>query len=282
MTGALVLAGGGLAGIAWEIGVLAGISDAAPDVFEAIMRPEVAFVGTSAGSAVAAQLASGAPLEELYSGQLAEETAELGADIDLAAFQQTMTRLMDGVTSPEEFRRRLGKFAREADTPTAAERRAVIAARLPLAEWPERRLLITAVDTNTGELRVFDRDSGVSLLDAVSASCAVPGVWPTVEIDGIHYMDGGMRTSSNLDLAAGCDPVLVLTPSPEKGPMGDAISPAELAALGTATVSSVFVDAASLAAFGSNPLDPAVRPGSVVAGREQGRQIAAGLQPIWR
>ncbi len=281
MPGALVLSGGGLAGIAWELGVLIGIRDAAPDVYEALTAPEVTYLGTSAGSAVASQLAGGTSIDDLFAQQVAEETAELGADIDLVTFQQTMGTLMDGVTSPQEFRQRLGKFAREADTVPAADRRAVIEARLPVSAWPDRRLLITAVDTATGELRVFDRDSGIGLIDAVSASCAVPGVWPTVEIDGVHYMDGGMRSTSNVDLVAGCDPVLILTPSAPTGPMGDAIAAADLGALGDAAVTSVFADAASLTAFGQNPLDPAVRPPSAEAGRAQGRTLAASLQSIW-
>lgn len=281
MTGALVLSGGGLAGIAWEVGILAGISDASAELFAAITAPEVTFLGTSAGSAVASQLAGGTPIEELYAQQIAEETAELGAEIDLVSFQQTMGTMMEGVSSPEEFRQRLGKYAREADTVAAEDRRAVIEARLPMGEWPERRLLITAINTDTGELRVFDRDSDVRLLDAVSASCAVPGIWPTVEIDGVHYMDGGMRSASNVDLVAGADPVLILTPAPETGPMGDAVAQADLDALKPARVMSVFADAASLTAFGTNPLDPEVRPPSAIAGRAQGRILAASLQTIW-
>jgi NTE family protein len=281
MSGALVLSGGGLAGIAWEVGVLIGIRDAAPGVFAAITDPSVTFLGTSAGSAVASQVASGTAIDELYAQQIAEETAELGAEIDLAEFQQTMGSLAAGVTSPQEFRRRVGAFAREADTVPPAVRRAVIEARLPRSDWPERRLLITAVDTVTGELRVFERDSGVGLVDAVSASCAVPGVWPTVEIDGVHYMDGGMRSTSNVDLVAGSDPILILTPSAATGPMGDAIAAADLASLGDAIVTSVFADAASLSAFGQNPLDPATRPPSAEAGRAQGRTLAPSLQSIW-
>jgi NTE family protein len=281
LSGALVLSGGGLAGIAWEIGVLAGISDAAPEVFAAITAPQTSYLGTSAGSAVASQLAGGTDVEELYATQLAEETAELGADVDFVAFGQQMTELMQGVTSPEQMMQRIGAFARAADTVSASDRRAVISARIPVDVWPERRLLITAVDTGTGLLRIFDRSSGVGLVDAVSASCAVPGVWPTVEIDGVHYMDGGTRSISNADLVAGADPVLILTPGAPVGPLGESVPQAQLDALAPATITSVFADEASLAAFGTNPLDPAVRPVSARAGREQGRLLASSLQSIW-
>jgi NTE family protein len=276
MTGAVVFSGGGLAGIAWEIGILAGISDASPRAFAAITDPSVLYVGTSAGSAVASQLAGGAPIEELFAAQVAEESAELGADFDADSFTQTMNALMEGVTTAEEARRRIGRFALDAETPAGEDRRAVIAARLTTSEWPDRRLMITAVNAETGELRVFDRESGVPLLDAVTASCAVPGVWPTVLIEGQRYTDGGVRSISNADLAAGSDPVLILTPSPPDGPAGPVISEAQLAPLGGVT--AVYADEASLRSFGANPLDPAVRPPAAWAGREQGRLLAAGLE----
>jgi NTE family protein len=281
MSGALILAGGGLAGIAWEIGVLAGISDADPALYAAITAPEVTYVGTSAGSAVASQLAGGATIEELFAQQIAEETAELGAEIDLVEFSATMASLVEGATTAAEARRRIGRFALDADTVSSADRRAVIAARLPVDAWPERRLLITAVDTGSGELRVFDRHSGVHLIDAVSASCAVPGVWPTVEIEGKQYMDGGTRTIANVDLAAGCDPVIILTPAPEINQLGPTLPPHELIALGDASVSAVFADDASILAFGQNPLDPSVRPPAARAGRLQGARIAAELARNW-
>lgn len=282
MTGALVLSGGGLAGIAWEVGILAGIADASPALFAAITAPDVTYLGTSAGSAVASQLAGGAAIEELFAQQVAEETAELGAELDVVAFSQRIAQLMEGASSGEEIRRRIGRFALDADTASTGDRRAVIAARLPHHAWPTRRLLITAVDTGTGELRVFDRSSGVDLIDAVSASCAVPGVWPPVEIAGVKYMDGGTRTISNVDVVAGYDPILILTPGLVESPLGPSIGQTELAALGTAVVTSVFADEASIIAFGTNPLDPAVRPPAARAGRAQGRLIAAELQTIWR
>jgi len=69
---------------------------------------------------------------------------------------------------------------------------------------------VTAVDAATGEFRTFDRDSGVPLVQAVAASCAVPGVYPPVTIGGRRYVDGGMRSAANVDLAAGVERVVVL------------------------------------------------------------------------
>ncbi len=59
---------------------------------------------------------------------------------------------------------------------------------------------------------VFNRESGISLLDAVAASCAVPLVWPAATINGKRYIDGGVRSSANADLATGCGRVVVLAP----------------------------------------------------------------------
>jgi NTE family protein len=273
---ALVLAGGGIAGIAWEVGVLRGIEELEPAASAALIAGDSTFVGTSAGSVVASQVAGGVPLATLFAQQLEEHTAEIGATFDVLEFQQTLAELMEGVTTAEEGRRRVGRFALEATTVAPGDRRAVIAARLSVQEWPERRLLVTAVNARTGELRVFDRDSGVPLLDAVSASCAVPGIWPTVEIEGERYTDGGVRTIANSDLAAGADPVLILAPLAEStGAVS--IPPHELAALAPARTHIVFADDDSLAAFGTNPLDPGTAGVSARAGREQGLRIAAGI-----
>ena len=280
-SGALVLSGGGVAGIAWETGVLLGIQDEQPAAAARILDASTALVGTSAGAAVAAQLAEGSTLQKLFDAQVADTTAELYVQIDLVEFAATIAAAGADVTSPEEMRRRLGAIALAAETPSTAQRRAVIAGRLAGNDWGGRALKLTAVDAETGELRIFDRDSGVSLIDAVMASCAVPGIWPVVEIDGHRYMDGGMRSGSNADLAAGSDPVLIITPATEQTPMGPAVPAAELDALAPARVHVIYADLASVAAFGTNPLDPAARKPAALAGREVGRGVAADVAAFW-
>jgi NTE family protein len=220
-------------------------------------------------------------LKDLFDAQLADETAELFVEIDLASFGAMMADAVAAATSPEDARRRLGAVALAAETPSTAARRAVIEARLSERSWGDRSLRLTAVDAETGELRVFDRSSGVDLVEAVMASCAVPGVWPVVEIGGHKYMDGGMRSGSNADLAAGADPVLIITPSTEQTPMGPAVPPAELAALAPGRVHVVYADAASIASFGTNPLDPAARKPAALAGREVGRRVANDVAMFW-
>ena len=273
---ALVLAGGGIAGIAWEVGVLLGIEEVEPEASRRMLAADSTFIGTSAGSVVATQVAGGVALRTLFDQQLEEHTAEVGAAFDVLEFQNTLARVLDGVTSAEEGRRRVGRFALDSTTVAPGDRRAIISARLTVQSWPDRRVLVTAVNAVTGELRVFDRHSGVDLIDAVAASCAVPGIWPTVEIDGNRYTDGGVRTIANSDLAAGSDAVLILAPLAEaNAPI--AIPAHELAVLEPARIHVVFADDASLLAFGSNPLDPATAPVSARAGREQGRRIAAEI-----
>ncbi|MEO6792200.1 MAG: patatin-like phospholipase family protein [Mycobacterium sp.] len=276
MTGkrALVLAGGGVAGIAWETGVLCGIADESPATAAALLDSDV-LVGTSAGSAVSAQIGSGTSLGELFARQVGEASPELDPGMGVEGIAELFLAAMTAPnTTAAQKMQRIGAVALAAETVPAAVRRRVIARRLPSHRWPDRCLRITAIDIDDGELMVFDRDSGVDLVDAVAASCAVPGVWPPVVIGGRRYMDGGMRSSVNLDVADDCGVAVVLVPSGESSPspFSGGVA-AEVAAFdGRAKV--VFADPAAVRAFGRNPLDPACRIPSARAGREQGRKLA--------
>jgi NTE family protein len=140
---------------------------------------------------------------------------------------------------------------------------------------------LTAIDCVSGELTVFDAASGVSLVDAVAASSAVPGIWPPVTIEGRRYMDGGVRSADNADLAAGAARVVVISPLGTDSPLPTSMPLREvLTALkdGGATVTVISPDEASLAATGTNALDPATRVPAATAGRAQGR---AGLPPAF-
>ena len=136
----------------------------------------------------------------------------------------------------EEFRRRVGRVALAAEkaglTPTEQERLDVIGSRLLGSGWPDRALTITAVDAATGEFAAFDRTSGVPLVQAVAASCAVPGVYPPVTIGEARYIDGGMRSAANADLAQGYDRLVVLAPIPRGvGPITSVVRIARFKAL---------------------------------------------------
>ncbi|MQY06091.1 patatin-like phospholipase family protein [Actinomadura macrotermitis] len=263
MAGALVLGSGGVAGIAWTTGVLAGLADQGVDVTGADV-----LIGTSAGSTVAAQVASGLPIEELYRRQAdpAAQNRELVPAASVAELMATLLKLVERYPDRAELRRKVGELALAADTVPEAERRAVIEGRLPVHEWPDRDLRIVAVETVTGDPVVFDRHSGVPLVDAVAASCAVPGIWPPVTIRDARYMDGGIRSVGNADLAAGADRVLVIAP------MADPTLERDVAGLPDAQV--VKPDRASVAAFGADPLDSSTRTPAAEAGRAQGRAAA--------
>lgn len=278
---ALVLAGGGIAGIAWETGVLRGIADESPAVARLLIGSDV-LVGTSAGSAVAAQLGSGHTLDELFGRQVAESSAEIDSGVDV----ETITELfLTALGEPYEETldrtrqqlQRIGAVALATKTVPAPVRRDVIARRLPSHDWPDAEVRLTAIDVETGELTVFDRDSGVDLVDAVAASCAVPGAWPPVRIDGRHYMDGGVASSVNLVVAADCATAVVLVPSGVDAPSPFGAGPAAEVSAFPGVAFAVFADGDSLAAFGPNALDPGCRIPSALAGREQGRREAANL-----
>ena len=275
---ALVLGGGGITGIAWEIGVLAGLAEAGTDLSGADL-----VVGTSAGSVVGAQLTCGAELGAMYERQLAPATGERAARLNRATLAQFGWAMLRSRGRDVEFRRRIGALALAAEkaglTPPEQERLDVIGARLAGTQWPERRLVITAVDAETGEFRTFDRDSGVPLLHVVAASCAVPGVYPPVTIDGRRYVDGGMRSAANADLAQGYDRLVVLAPIPRGiGPI------ASVDAQVTGMVSRVAVvspDKDSRTAIGRNVLDPAARAPSAQAGRIQAATVARQIADVW-
>lgn len=273
----LVLGGGGITGIAWETGLLLGLQDLGVDVTGADT-----VVGTSAGSVVGAQLTTGISLADLFDYQVSTPKPAPLASISplvLLGFARAMIRARGDL---EAFGRYVGRWsARRAAAgrlPTLDERFAAIRERLPIQEWgPEGRLRVTAVDVETGALRVFDGTDGVSLVDAVAASCAVPGVYPPVPIGGRSYIDGGARSGSNADLLADHDRVLALTPvNRSAGPMRTA---GQL--LGSTPHLVVSPDGASIAAIGKNVLDPARRAASARAGRAQAAAVAPLARDIW-
>jgi NTE family protein len=274
---ALVLGGGGITGIAWEIGILAGLAEAGVDLSGADL-----VVGTSAGSVVGAQLAGGTDLTELYARQLQPSTGEPVGRLSRAAIAQLGWAMLRTRGNHAAFRRRTGTLALAAEkaglTPTEQERLDVFGG-LVGAEWPERQLVVTAVDAESGKFRPFDRDSGVPLVHAVAASCAVPGVYPPVTIDGRRYVDGGMRSAANADLAQGYDRVVVLAPIPRGfGPLASV--DAQVTAM-VARVAVVSPDAHSKAAIGKNVLDPSARAPSAEAGRAQAAAVAAQAAEVW-
>ena len=272
---ALVLGGGGITGIAWEIGLLAGLADGGLDLSQA-----ETVVGTSAGSVVGTQVAGGDDFEQMYSNQLRDATGEIAAKPGLGVGLQFATYLLLPGGSRAK-RRRMGRAAMRSKTVDESVRVEVIRQRLGERTWPERRLLITAVDASTGAFKVFDKASGADLVRAVAASCAVPLVWPPVTVDGRKYIDGGVRSPANADLAKGAEHVVVLAPLTRTlHKAGRAES--QLARLGPGVHSVVISpDAAALRAIGKNVLNPARRAASARAGRDQARSVLENVQKTW-
>ena len=271
---ALVLGGGGITGIAWELGILLGAAREGLDLTDADI-----VVGTSAGSVVGAQVTSGIPLEDLYAGQLEPADLEIGGRLSrIAALKLVPPFLLPG--TGQDKLARVGRVARAAHQPGSADREGVIRSRLPVQAWPERDLRLTAVDAESGEFTVFTSDSGVDLVSAVAASCAVPTVWPPVEIDGRSYMDGGMRSTANVDLVRGAERVVVLAPLPRSLSKRTSIK-SQLESVAPREWSVISPDPESLAAFGRNLLDPAKRGVAAEAGLRQSRGVVDELRHVW-
>ncbi|WP_266156895.1 patatin-like phospholipase family protein [Dyella silvatica] len=292
---ALVLHGGGAAGNAWEIGVVAGVFDAGLDVTQADV-----IIGTSAGSTAAAQITSVTPTE-LFAAILAAAPQQRigqggpeGARVamgPLANHMEITSRIIATAETAASMRRGMGAAALDMDAASdgsgQARWRAVVAARLPRQHWPEQLLLITAVDAHSGEPVVFDRHSGVDLVDAVAASTSNGFGVPPYSIGDSRYIDGGYRRNENADLAAGYARVLVLSPfggrsrhPPEWG-MQLAAQLDELRA-GGSRVETIFPDGDSLNAFGVNMMDLSTRAPAAQAGYNQAKALAGQLSEFWR
>jgi NTE family protein len=285
---ALVLGGGGSAGNAWLLGVLAGLQQGGVDLTTADL-----IIGTSAGATVGAQLAASTP-PELVASVLAEQAPPRPQAANPAGlppvgdYRQRTRDLVAASTGLADLRKRQGAYALALEGTTDPARqehwRATVAARLPSSEWPARPLWITAVDAETGEPVTFTKDSGVELVDAVAASCAGGFAFG---IGGRHYIDGGYRRSSeNADLAAGHAKVVVLSPLggrsllPAQWRVDLAAQVAELSAAAS-EVEVVLPDSDALAAFGDNMMNAAARPASAAAGAAQGRGLAVTLTAFW-
>jgi len=272
----LVLGGGGVTGVAWEIGVLAGLARAGLSLADADV-----VIGTSAGSVVAVHVTSGTDPQLSLARQVEGRGQEIAARLGLWTLLRYVWAAVRS-RSPTELSVRIGRVALRASTVSEAARREVIASRLPVQAWPERSLRITAVDALSGEPRILTRDDGVPLVDVVAASCAVPGVWPTVTIQGRRYMDGGIRSVANADLAAGGARVVVLAPMPRGLSRASAVQPqADALRRGGSQVVVVSPNLAARRAIGRNSLDPARRAPAARAGEAQAADELAAVRAVW-
>jgi NTE family protein len=294
MTRALVLGGGGPVGIAWESGLVAGFARAGVNLGRADFT-----MGTSAGSFVGARLAMGADPTTLADPILGEAERPAGAaresasrsPADLTKLMSLMAEAQGGLRNPAAARADIGAFALAADTMSEDDFIASFGrslASLPEKAWPERGFACTAVDAVDGTFRMWTKDSGVGVTRAVASSCSVPGVYPPVTIDGRRYMDGGMRSPTNADMAAGYDLVVVVAVrlGAAAGPALDRIAKRfdeEIESLkeGGSTVVVITPDDASVEAFGPSLMDFRRRADAARAGLAQGEAYAADLKELW-
>ncbi len=312
MTRALVLGGGGLTGIAWEIGVLTGLRDAGLDVHAWDL-----VVGTSAGSVVGAKLLGHHDLDGLFAAQALDATPDDDVPIRtmggraaasflrtgrrpglgwlprlwVAAFAlETFVRRRAGrgrirrpnapplrglrqIVGPDPMLARIGTYGLAARTASEATFRELVRATLaPVTTWPEA-LVVTAIDVVTGETVLIDARSGVPFVDGVAASCSVPGLMPAVTLGGRRYMDGGMASQTHADVARDDDDVLVIAPLD----LGSLTGEIERLRAAGSRVTTVTPSPEAARVIGRNIalLDPARRARSALAGRDDGRQAAA-------
>ncbi len=297
MTRALVLGGGGPVGLAWEVGLAAGLEQEDVRLVDADL-----FVGTSAGSIVGAMLALGRPTAELLATQhaIAREQAPAGTTdgaFDLAPLMHQFIKLYTSEAPPQQLRAEIGRFALDAkvalteDGWLATFENNELIAR---GEWPAKPYTCTAVDAATGEFVAWSKDNGVPIARAIASSCCVPGIFPPVTINGRRYIDGGMKSATNAELAAGYDRVIVVSVTAGMERAANAF-PAiagrfrkrmddEVGAITSkgGKVEMIIPDDESQAAFGTNLMDFNRRSEIADAGLRQGKLEATRFRDFWK
>jgi NTE family protein len=272
----IVLGGGGLTGIAWEVGLLKGLADGGADLGAA----DTIF-GTSAGAFAGAYLASGR-LDEFFGRQFSPDVVEIPAAMSQETIEGWGAAIAAGAGDPKVIGRALGRMALGASTVPAAARAAVVRSRLAGLEWPGGKLKLTAIDAETGELCLLHSSGAIPLTTAAAASGALPGLWPVVEANGRRWIDGGSVSPVNAWLGEGYDAVLVIAPAPEGMPGLPGVDQdvAHLRGAGSQVI-VVVPDLPSKQAIGDNPFDPAKRAAVAEAGRKQGQLAVAEVAAAW-
>jgi NTE family protein len=237
-------------------------------------------VGTSAGSIVGTMLATGQDLDPLDPPAPPADQSDSAPKPDPSRLTEVFAVLRDTSLEPAEARRRVGRLALAAETITEQAHIAGISTLTTAREWPDRELLITAVDVETGELHVWDRTGGAPLPTAVASSCALPGVAPPITVNGRRYMDGGIGSGTNADVATGADVLVLLEPLAHLFPREPLER--ELAATGAGTVVEITPDEEALDAFGPNLGDWAAWQPVRQAGIRQAATTAERVRAAWR
>lgn len=272
---ALVLGGGGLTAYAWEAGVLAGLAGAGADVGDAGL-----LAGTSGGSLLALELAAGAAPADLYEEQVSGKRTLPDLRFTLAMTVKYLWAAL-GSRGPEKAVERLGRLALSVRGVSETDVFEALEPQLPVREWPERPLRFFATEAYTGRTEGFGADSGAGLLRALSASCALPPVFPPIAVGEGRWMDGGVRSTTNADLLDDRERVVVLAPIP-KGPGASPSAVDQVAALRAGGARAVVLtpDREARRAFGRNALDASRVPGAAGAGLRQGAEYADAVRAV--
>lgn len=297
----LVLGGGGTLGEAWMSAVLAGLESHGSFDAHACRG----YLGTSAGSIVAASLVAGLDPSARLGGRGEPSTGAGAAPLPMGPTSARRAlsaagELASAAAAP------LASFALASSAPAGALLRRTLLGRIPdgrrsleqLGRMVERadaswdgRLRIAAVDIASGRRVVFgsSRAPYVSVAQAVQASCAIPGVFRPLEAGGRRYVDGGAWSPTNMDAVEvdRGDRVLCLNPTGSLrpslsrpagafGPVSRGIAAGEALELRRrgARVRTINPDAASTTAMGANLMDPRRRGDVIEAGIAQGRAAA--------
>jgi NTE family protein len=273
---AVILGGGGVTGIAWEIGVLKGLQSGGADIAAAD-----AVIGTSAGSFAGTYLGAGL-VDEYFDLQFNDDVVEISAAMSPEAIAAFRGAIIEGAGDPIATAKALGLVAAKAHTVSSDARAKVVESRLPSTEWPDRPLMMTAIDADTGVLHLLDKNSGVSIAVAAAASGAVPGLWPMVEALGRKWIDGGSCSAANADLGIDYESVIVIAPAADGFP-GRRNTHDEVADLKSAGVEAILIapDQRTKDAIGSNLFDPTRRGPAAQAGLMQGQELALDVKRIW-
>lgn len=276
MNRGLILGGGGVLGLAWEIGVLHGLASGGIDLLGV---SEV--IGTSAGAFAGSALLDQRGISWAYERQVSASVQEVPVASSLDVIE-TLTTILRRCSGNEHLAGRcIGEFALAASPIDIRLRLAVVRDRLDRDDWPSDRLTLTAIDVDSGELHLLTSDSGIDLVHAAAASGAAPGIWPVIVAGGKRWVDGGSVSVTNAQLARRFDRCIVISPRP--GNLTGLTVQSEIDGCGKRDDAVLIVpDSLSEAAIGQNNFDPSRRRVAAEAGRQQGERFVREMPDAWR
>lgn len=278
---AIVISGGGLAGLAFGAAYLHGLAQEGVKLHEADV-----VVGTSAGSILGTEV-------------LARDLRRFTGQIKLAA----KTRLFEYIRKDDnpkptaqharemfdnsdngrhETLLKIGHAALAADAPSQYELFAQITAFVARVRWPSSRLRTTCYDAYTADRYVFSKASGVPLVKALGASSAVPGLMSPVALGGRRLMDGGMASGLNGDLVAGAEKAIVigLIHDPRQGKYTTPTDRWDYELDQLTNAGTAFETALAAEDLG-DPMDATALPLGLRLGAEQATSDAPRLRKFW-